>query len=161
MKSLRIAIIPLFAAALATASCDQPGGDRPFDPVIASGQTVQQPPPPPTPAHPAPSRSAPGSLNALTEKLRSASFAAREEMAAAFTAANADIDTMLSELRAAATPMSGNAEANLSLAREKASERFRDLTLATEETWATARDNASTALQDLKSALELLHKPAQ
>lgn len=161
MKTLRIAIVPLFAAALATASCDRPGGDRPLDPVIgSSGQSVLPPPAPPMPTHPAPSAAAPNTLNALTEKLRTAAFDAREEMAAAFTTANADIDTMLSEFRASGRPISSEAESNLSLAREKAAERFRDLTLATEETWTSARDTASTALQDLRNALEFLHKPA-
>lgn len=160
MKSLRIAIVPLFATALATASCDQPGGDRPIDPVIGtSGQSVLPPPAPPMPTHPAPSKAAPDAINALTEKLRTANFDSREEIAAAFTSANEDIDTLLSELRANGTPISGTAEENLSLAREKAAERFRQLSLATEETWVSARSTASTALQDLRNALEFIHKP--
>ena len=126
---------------------------------LALAQSTLAPAPEPVVPHPAPSASSPDSLNKLVDQLRNANFDQRDAMAAAFETANAEVDTRLSEWRAAGTTTDTTAEENLSISREKAVQKIRDMTLSTEETWLTARDTAVTALQDLRKALEYIKRP--
>lgn len=104
------------------------------------------------------SQSAP--LMSLEQQVSTAAFDQRGAFAAAFDQANAAVDAKVAELRARGLVFADEAETNLVDARDQGRQAFRDLSLTTNETWQTARDNAVIAMRRLRAALENLERYA-
>jgi hypothetical protein len=99
-------------------------------------------------------------LVSLDAQLGTAAFDQRGNFAKAFDEANALVDTKVAELRSRGLVFADEATTNLEAARESARAAFRDLSLTTEETWATARSNALQALRKIQDSLADLEKSA-
>jgi hypothetical protein len=99
-------------------------------------------------------------LASLETQVRSAGFDQRGAYATAFDEVNRAVETKVSELRSRGLIFADEAETNLAVAREQGRQTFRDLSLTTEETWQTARDNAVSAMRRLRGALEDLEETA-
>ncbi|HTL66044.1 MAG TPA: hypothetical protein VL200_00135 [Lacunisphaera sp.] len=123
---------------------------------------AQLPVPNPVPANPeAPvilDDSAP--LRSLEAQLESASFEQRGTFEPAFDQADRTITERVTELRAQGLDPADNAEVNLENARDHARQVFRYLSLASSETWTTARHNAVLALRTLRGAFDQLEHTA-
>jgi hypothetical protein len=99
-------------------------------------------------------------LDSLENQLESAAFDQRGAFATAFDDANRAIDERAAALRADGLLPADEAESNLASARDEARQAFRDLSLTTSETWASARHNAVIALRKIRGALEVLQRTA-
>jgi hypothetical protein len=99
-------------------------------------------------------------LASLDTQLGTAVFDQRGNFAKAFDEANALVEGKVAELRSRGLVFADEATANLEAARESARSAFRDLSLTTEETWATARSNALQALRKIQDSLQDHEKSA-
>lgn len=99
-------------------------------------------------------------LASLDTQLGTAAFDQRGNFAKAFDEADQLVNGKIAELRSRGLTFADEASANLEAARESARSAFRDLSLTTEETWATARSNALQALRKIQDALKDLEKSA-
>jgi hypothetical protein len=118
------------------------------------------PPAPPLNADQPPVVSTEAPLASLEAQLGAAIFDQRGAFAAAFDEANRLVDVQVAQLRARGLIFADEASANLAVAREEATQVFRDLSLTTEESWTTARHNAMSALRKIQDALKDLEKTA-
>lgn len=99
-------------------------------------------------------------LRLLEEELAASDFDRRGMLASAFDAVNAHVTGRVTTLQAHGLGLVDEAETNLSVAVDIARTTFRDMSLTTEETWRTARDNAILALRRIRGALEDLERTA-
>jgi hypothetical protein len=99
-------------------------------------------------------------LASLDAQLGVAAFDQRGSFATAYDEANRLVDGKVAELRSRGLIFADEASTNLEAARENAREKFRDLSLTTEETWQTARTNALQALRKIQDSLKDLEKSA-
>ncbi len=123
---------------------------------LSAQYDVPQPTPPGADQPPIVNQAAP--LASLDAQLGSAVFDQRGAYASAFDEANRQVDAQVARLRARGLVFAEEASANLATARDQGRQVFRDLSLTTEETWATARHNAVSALRKIQDALEDLEK---
>jgi len=134
--------------------------------IFATGPVMLAQAPIPEPEPPASVTSQPVELAAsaplvsLEQQVRGAAFDQRGAFAKAFDQANLAVDAKIAELRARGLTFAEEAETNLAVAREQGRQAFRDLSLTTNETWITARDNAVTATRRIRGALEDLERYA-
>lgn len=99
-------------------------------------------------------------LASLDAQLGTAVFDQRGAYASAFDEANRQVDAQVARLRSRGLVFAEEASANLASARDQARQAFRDLSLTTEETWATARHNAVNSVRKIQDALADLEKTA-
>lgn len=107
---------------------------------------------PPTPAE----ISLSSTLDQIYQEVRTAPYASRQALSDGFEQADRAIELAVSGWRSRGIEISTEGEEKLAAARESARQMFRQLSLATEATWSTARDNAASALRDLRAAVEQL-----
>jgi hypothetical protein len=125
---------------------------------LAAQLAVPEPPPPNADQPPVVNTEAP--LASLDSQLGTAVYDQRGAYASAFDEANRLVDVQVARLRTRGLVFAPEAVTNLATAREDARQVFRDLSLTTEETWATARHNATGALRRIQDALTDLEKTA-
>lgn len=90
----------------------------------------------------------------LVEKLKYAMYADRDKFGPDYEEADRRLDARLGRLKSAGRTVSAKQAEELDSARQTATEKFRDLTFATEETWNSARDNALASLQKVQGVIE-------
>jgi hypothetical protein len=90
----------------------------------------------------------------LVEELKYATYADRDKIGPAYDEADRRLDARLGRLKSVGRVISGKQSEELDSARQTAMEKFRDLSLATEETWNSARDNAMASLQKVQGVVE-------
>lgn len=125
---------------------------------LAAQLMVPEPTPPNADQPPIVNRDAP--LASLDAQLGTAVYDQRGAFATAYDDANRLVDVQVARLRTQGLVFAPEALANLATARDDARQVFRDLSLTTEETWATARHNAVNALRKIQDALVDLEKTA-
>jgi len=96
----------------------------------------------------------------LEAQVKNGAFDQRGAFATAFDEANRAIDARVAELRAAGYVFADEAASNLALARDRARQAFRDLSLTTNESWVTARTTTVLAMRNLRGALQDLERTA-
>ena len=94
----------------------------------------------------------------LEAQVKIAGFDQRGALATAFDEANRAVDARVAELRAAGYVFADEAANNLVLARDRAQQAFRDLSLTTNDSWTTARYTAVLAMRRIRGALQDLER---
>ncbi len=90
----------------------------------------------------------------LVERLKYATYADRDKFGPAYDEADRRVDARLGRLKSVGRVISGKQAEELDSSRQTATEKFRDLSFATEETWNSARDNALASLQKVQGVIE-------
>ncbi|MDB6166120.1 MAG: hypothetical protein JWQ83_1260 [Lacunisphaera sp.] len=96
----------------------------------------------------------------LEAQVKNGAFDQRGAFATAFDEVNRTVDVRVAELRAAGYVFADEAANNLALARDRARQAFRDLSLTTNESWVTARTTTVLAMRNLRGALQDLERTA-
>ena len=99
-------------------------------------------------------------LLSLESQVKNGGFDQRGAFATAFDEVNRAVDARIAELRAEGYVFADEAANNVSLARDRARQAFRDLSLTTNESWGTARTTTVLAMRNLRGALQDLERTA-
>lgn len=171
MKTNLLLSCALFAA-LATAGCDRSHDhDRDLalnsrDPRPASAQpTTPAAPTAAVPASAAPTTAVPSTavgnptpaaepLARVVTQLKDLSYDSRDQLSTVSSSIDAQVDAQLAAWQAAGRTLDSGAIAKLDGARAAAKAKIDALSMATAETWNTARDDAVAALGTVRDTLQ-------
>ncbi len=149
------------AASLIAAGCDK--HKDPTDPItqapLASAPSTGQSDAPATPpVLEQPQSPASDLVVGIMQQLKESTYETRSTIAAAFDPVNRSIEARLAQWKSNGSQFTEPAERQLQDARANAAQKFKALDDATEETWNSAKDNASSALQHLQGAINDLRE---
>ncbi|HET7536643.1 MAG TPA: hypothetical protein VFJ90_09330 [Candidatus Didemnitutus sp.] len=144
MKTLLISLLISSSAVVAAASSNQ----------YTNEPLLQAAPPAPNLTRPAPSSVPIADMLAdLNDQVKAATFENRITISNAYDPVDRHIGDTVNVWKAQGSQFTDYAERQLGDARLNAVQAFKALADATEETWTTAKDNATSALQRLQSSL--------
>jgi hypothetical protein len=160
MKTFTSTFLCAAATALIAVGCDR-HHDNPADPitstVAASGQPSGQAPATP-PVLVGPQNPQSDLIAGVMAELKDSTYETRSTISAAFDPVDRQIQERVSIWKANGSQFTEPAERQLEDARANAVQKFKELGEATEQTWNTAKDNATSALMHLQGAINDLRE---